>query len=227
MQSLRSLQRNPLALAAAACLCGLAIAGCDEYVRVTRDPDVHIARGETWAWRPDAPPPTPARNRDNRPVVSRDVVPRGDQMARNRDDEANNQIVRDRVKNSIAQTLNEKGLKQVSDPAAADFLVDYHFAVEHRNQTVQTVYPGGGYPGLVCGPFRCYEGWGWGPPEIGYEHIRFREGTIVFDMLQQSTKHLVYRAVGQKPVKRDTFTLTQDEINGLVRKLLKDLKARK
>jgi len=225
MLSLRSMPLKPALLVAAICICELMIAGCDEYVRVTRDRDVRIARGETWAWRPDAPPPPAARNRDNRPVVSRDVIPRPEQGPRESAYDANNQIVQDRVKNSIAQVLNEKGLKQISDPAAADFLIDYRFAVERRNQTVQTVYPGGGYPGLVCGPFRCYEAWGWGPPEIGYEHIRFREGTIVFDMLQQSTRHPVYRAIGQKPVQRDTFTLTQDAINGL-HKLLKDLKVR-
>ena len=208
------------------CLFGLALSGCDEYVRVTRDPDLRIARGETWAWRPDTPPTPATRERDNRPVVSRDTIPRPD-ATRARDNEANNQIVQDRVRNSISQALSEKGLRQISDPAAADFLIDYHFAVERRNQTVQTVYPGGGYPGLVCGPFRCYEGWGWGPPEIGYEHIRFREGTIVFDMLQHASKYLVYRAIGQKPVQRDMFSLTQNEINGLVHKLLKDLKPRK
>ena len=222
MLSLRIMPMKGALLATAACFFGLGLTGCDEYVRVTRDPDARIARGQTWAWRPDAPPPS-ARNRDNRQVVSRDTIPRPD-ATRARDNEANNQIVQDRVKNSISQALSEKGLKQVSDPAAADFLVDYHFAVERRNQTVQTVYPGGGYPGLVCGPFGCYESWGWGPTAIGYEHIRFREGMIVFDMLQQSTRHLVYRASGQKPVKRDTFTLTQDEINSLVHKLLKDLK---
>src|SRR4051794_1730619 len=226
MLPLRSKTMKSAAVTLAACLFGLALAGCDEYVHVTRDPDARIARGQTWAWRPDAPPPPPARNRDDRPVVSRDTVPRPD-AARARDDDPNNQIVQDRVKQSITQALSEKGLKQISDPAAADFLIDYHFAVEHRNQTVQTVYPGGGYPGLVCGPFGCYDRWGWGPPAIGYERIRFREGMIVFDMLQQSTKHLVYRAIGQKPVQRDTFTLTQNEINGLVHKLLKDLKPRK
>jgi hypothetical protein len=57
--------------------------------------------------------------------------------------------------------------------------------------------------------------------------VHFREGTIVFDLTQQSTKHLVYRAVGEKPVRRDTFSLTQDDINGLVNHLLKDLKTRK
>jgi Domain of unknown function (DUF4136) len=227
MLSLRVLPMKPTVIVVAACLLGLAATGCDEYVKVTRDPDIRIQRGETWAWRPDPPPAAgPARDRANgRPVLSRDVIPRREPVVR--DPEGNNQIVQDRVRNAIQQTLNAKGLEQVSDPAAADFLIDYHFAIERHNETVQTIYPDGGYPGLVCGPYRCWEGWGYGPPEIGYEHIRFRAGTIVFDMSQQSTKHLVYRAVGEKPVRRDTFSLTQDEINGLVSHLLKDLKTRK
>jgi uncharacterized protein DUF4136 len=212
-------------LVAGACLCGFLVAGCDERVQVTRDPDVRIAKLATWAWRPVAA----ASARDTRPVVSRDVVSR-DVVSRKdtvvRDANANNDIVRDRVKNAIQQTLMSKGLTQISDPAAADFLVDYHFAVQRHDQTVQTVYPGG-YPGVVCGPFGCWEGWGYGPPEVGYERIRFREGTIVFDFLQRSTKHLVYRAIGEKPVNRNAFSLTQDEINGLVHHLLKDLKTGK
>jgi hypothetical protein len=82
----------------------------------------------------------------------------------------------------------------------------------------------GAYPGLVCGPFRCWESWGYGPAYPGYENIHFREGTIVFDWVQQSTKHLAYRAVGEKPVRRDAFSLTQSDINDLVHHLLKDLK---
>jgi hypothetical protein len=221
MPSPHFLRMKPAMLVAAACLCGFTIAGCDDRVQVTRDPDVRIAKGATWSWRPAE---EPSGTRDTRPVVSRDVVSRRDTVTR--DTNANNDIVRDRVKNAIAQTLSSKGITQVSDPAAADFLVDYHFAVENHNATVQTVYPGG-YPGLVCGPYGCYQGWGWGPSAVGYERIRFRAGTIVFDFLQKSTKHLVYRAIGEKPVRRETFSLTQDEINGLVHHLLKDLKANK
>jgi hypothetical protein len=221
MPSLRLLKVQSLVLAVVACFCGFAIAGCNDHVQVTRDPDVPIARNATWAWRPAAPP---SKTRDTRALTSRDVISRGDTVTR--DTQANNELVRDRVKNAIAQTLGSKGLTQVSDPAAADFLVDYHFAVERHNATVETVYPGG-YPGLVCGPFGCWENWGWGPPEVGYEHIRFREGTIVFDLMQRSTNHLAYRAIGEKPVRRDTFTLTQDDINGLVHHLLKDLKTGK
>jgi hypothetical protein len=58
-------------------------------------------------------------------------------------------------------------------------------------------------------------------------HIRFREGTIVLDVVQSPTNHLIYRAVGEKPVRRDTFSFSQDEVNGLVHHLLKDLKPSK
>ena len=212
---------RPLLLATAAVWCGFLTVGCDDHVQITRDPDVRIAKHATWAWRPAA---APSSARDNRPVISRDVISRRETVVR--DKNGNNDIVRDRVRNAIQQTLTSKGLAQVSDPSEADFLVDYHFAVQRHNVTVQEVYPGG-YPGVVCGPFSCWQGWGWGPPEVGYEHIRFREGMIVFDFVQQPTKHLVYRAIGEKPVKRDTFSLTQDEINGLVNHLLKDLKTSK
>jgi hypothetical protein len=45
--------------------------------------------------------------------------------------------------------------------------------------------------------------------------------------VQNPANHLVYRAVGEKPVRRDTFSFTQDEVNGLVHHLLKDLKPSK
>jgi len=194
-----------------AILCGVILAGCDDYVQITRDPDVRIRKLATWAWRPAT---EQAKERDSRPIVSRDVISRRETVVR--DTSANNEAVRQRVKTAIEQNLASKGLTQISNPQAADFLVDYNFAVERRNATVPV-----SYPGLVCGPYGCWESGGWGP--VGYEHIRFREGTIVFDFVQQSTKHLVYRAVGEKHVNRDTFTLTQDDINGLVHHLLKDL----
>lgn len=212
--------RNSSLLTFAVLFCGLLLAGCDDYVQITRDPDVRIPKLATWAWRP-APEQTKARDsREARPVVSRDVISRGETAER--DTNADNEMVRQRVKTAIEKTLASKGLNQISDPGAADFLVDYHFAVERRNARVPVAY--GGYPGVVCGPYGCWDSWGWGPTVVGYEHIRFREGTIVFDFVQQSTKHLVYRAVGERRVHYNTFTLTQDDINGLVHHLLKDLR---
>ncbi|HEX4380603.1 MAG TPA: DUF4136 domain-containing protein [Candidatus Acidoferrum sp.] len=213
----------PLMLAAAAMFAFVAT-GCDDRVQITRDPDVKIRTGASWAWTPD---PQVVASRDNRRVLSRDNVGR-EQQPRDmvREDNPNNQIVQDKVRQAIQQSLMSKGLMQSSDPATADFLVDYHFAVDRRSETVQTVYPGA-YPGLVCGPYGCYRGWGYGPAAVGYERVHWRAGTIAFNFTQNPSKRLVYQAIGEKPVRRDTFSLTQDEINGLVNHLLKDLKTKK
>lgn len=194
---------------------GLLLAGCDDHITVIRDRDIAVMKGSTWAWKPMAPP----RDADRRPVVSRDVISRRETIAR--EPGANNDILRQRIRTAIEQTLSLKGLRQVSDAQAADFLVDYHVAVRRHEVTVERRYPGG-YPGLVCGPYGCWESWGWGPPEVSYENIRFREGTVVFDFVKRSSKRLAYRAIGQKPVDRDTFN--QDEISEFVHHILGKLK---
>jgi hypothetical protein len=61
---------------------------------------------------------------------------------------------------------------------------------------------------------------------VGYERVHWRAGTIAFNFMQNPSKRLVYQAIGEKPVRRDTFSLTQGEINDLVNHLLKDLKAK-
>ncbi len=211
---MKGMGRSPLR-AACVLIGGLLLAGCDDHITVIRDPDIPVPKGSTWAWKPTAP----AKDADRRPVVSRDVISRGETIAR--EPGAHSEIVRQRIRTAIEQTLSSKGLRQVSDPRDAEFLVDYQVAVRRRNVAVERVYPGG-YPGLVCGPYGCWESWGWGPPLVGYENIRFREGTVVFDLRKQSTKRLAYRAIGQKPVHRDTFN--QGEINEFVEHMLGKLK---
>jgi Domain of unknown function (DUF4136) len=215
--------RGPL-VAAGALACAVLLAGCDEYVHITRDRDAHIARHATWSWRPAR---EETSRRGSRPVTSRDVITRGERGETiTRDNDADSDVLRGKVKAAIERSMTEKGLKQVEDSEDADLLVDFHLAVRRRNMTVERVYPGA-YPGLVCGPFGCYGGWGYGPAAVGYENIRFREGTIVVDVLQNPSNHLIYRAVGEKPVRRDTFSFSQDEVNGLVHHLLRDLKPSK
>jgi hypothetical protein len=209
-----SIGKSPL-LAASILICGLFAAGCDDHIDVIRDPNIPVVKGSTWAWKSAASP----NDANRRPVVSRDVISRRETVAR--EPGVNNEIVRQRIRTAIEQTLSSKGLRQVDDPQGADFLVDYHVAVRRHNVTVEHVYPGG-YPGLVCGPYGCWESWGWGPTEVSYENVRFREGTVVFDFVKQSNKRLVYRAIGQKPVHRDTFN--QDEISEFVHHILGKLK---
>jgi hypothetical protein len=215
--------RVPL-FAAGALACAFLLAGCDEYVHVTRDRDAHIARHATWAWRPAK---EDTSRRGSRPVTSRDVITRGERGETiTPDNDADSEVLRGKVKAAVERNLVERGLKQVEDPQDAELLLDFHIAVRRRNMTVERVYPDA-YPGLMCGPFGCYRGWGYGPAAVGYENIRFREGTIVVDVLQNPSNHLIYRAVGEKPVRRDTFSFSQDDVNGLVHHLLKDLKPSK
>jgi hypothetical protein len=206
---------SPL-LAAAILVCGLGLAGCDERVEIIRDPDIPVLKHQTWAWRP-----APARKetRNERPVISRDVIGGRERVAAEADPA--NEIVRNELRTAIERQLTEKGLTQVSDPAAADFLVDYHYAMRGHNVTVERVYPGA-YPGLVCGPFGCYQGWGYGPSEVSYENVRFREGTFVFDLFKRDTRRPAYRAIGVEPPYRTT--ISHDQVNDMVHALLKGLK---
>jgi Domain of unknown function (DUF4136) len=207
--------RTPL-WATAMMLCGLLLAGCDEHVEIIRDPNIPVLKHQTWAWRP-AQARKEAKNEP--PVISRDVIGGRETVARENDPA--NEIVRQEIRTAIERQLTEKGLTQISDPAAADFLVDYHFATRRHNVRVERVYPGA-YPGPVCGPFGCWEGWGYGPPEVSYENVRFREGTFVFDFLRREPKRLAYRAIGQEPVHHATFS--NDQVNDMVHALLKGLK---
>jgi hypothetical protein len=205
----------------AAAACGLFLAGCDEHVRIIRDPEIPIAKHSTWAWRPmEARKEARNSSRNDRAVISRDVIGHSRETAVRENDPATD-IDRRQFQNEIERQFTERGLTQVSDPDAADFLVDYHFAAQRRNVTVEHVYPGA-YPGLVCGPFGCWEGWGYGPPEVGYENIRFREGTFVLVVVQNRTKRLAYRAIGQKPERKAQFS--HDDIHDMVYALLKDFK---
>jgi hypothetical protein len=208
-----SLRRN-LTLGAAVLGWGILLAGCDDRIEVIRNPEVVVRKGNTWAWRPVSQP----KEGDRRPVISRDVVRRGETVTR---ESSLSDATRQNIRTAIEQNLNAKGLRQVSDPSQADFLVEYHVAVKRHDVTVEHVYPGG-YPGLVCGPYGCWEGWGWGPPQVSFENVRFREGTVVFDMVQQTSHRLAIRVIGQKPVRRNTFN--PEEIHGFVHHIVGQLK---
>jgi hypothetical protein len=216
-----STSRTPLLLAAMFGA-GLFLAGCDEHVDVVRDHSVVIPRHATWAWRP-------AESHPKDEVISRDVISRdGRRETIARDSSFDNDTFRLEVRTDIEQTLASKGFHQVSDPHAADFLVDYHVGIRRHTRTVERVGYGGyggGYPGLVCGPFGCWESyqWGyWGPPEVRYENIHYREGTIVFDLVQQGTNKVAFRAVGRKQMNRNSFS--SDHVRDAVHRLLRDLK---
>lgn len=208
---------------------GLILSGCnDNNVEVIRDPAIRFSKGMTWAWRPKSEPEgaQPRRDPDGRPVVSRDVItpnaePQsapGQRLESNRD--WNTEANRDTLQRAIEKTLRSRGLVQVPDPYAADFWVDYHVAVKTQTATVQRVYPG--YPGVVCGPYGCWSGWGWGPPEVEFQNVRYHEGTFVIDVALRQPKKLAYRAISEKELNKRT--ISSDQAESAVKHLLKDLK---
>src|SRR5438445_6672300 len=108
--------RSPL-MAISILLGGLLLAGCDEHVEIIRNRDIPVLKHHTWAWRAA---PTRKEAKNERPVVSRDVIGSRETVATEADPA--NEMVRQELRTAIERQLTEKGLKQLSDPAAADFL---------------------------------------------------------------------------------------------------------
>ena len=207
---------------------GVFLSGCDDNnVEIIRDPDIRVAKGMTWAWRPvNEPEGGKIVPEGGRPTVSRDVIapepkPPQQRLESNRD--WNTEANRDTLKAAIAKNLQLKGLTQVPNPAIADFWVDYHVAVRTQNATVQRVYPG--YPGVACGPYGCWSGWGWGPPEVGFQNVRYHEGTFVIDVALREPKKLAYRAISQKGL-NNKHTITPYQADEAAKHLLKGLKTK-
>ena len=98
----------------------------------------------------------------------------------------------------------------MQDPATADFLVDYHVAVKTQRATVGTAYPG-------------WWGWGWGPPEVYYQNVRWQEGTFVLDLAVREPKKLAYRAISHKEL-NNKHTISPYQAQEAVNHLLKGLK---
>ena len=205
---------------------GLFLSGCNDNVEILRDPDIHIKKGMTWAWRPLNAPEV-AGTGDNRKVISRDTItpavpPQQPQQRLESNRDWNTEANRDTLKAAIAKSLKSKGLTQVPDPETADFWVDYHVAVKTQTATVQRVYPGG-YPGVACGPYGCWSGWGWGPPEVSFQNVRYHEGTFVIDLALRQPRKLAYRAISQKEL-NNKATITPYQADEAVGHLLKGLK---
>lgn len=209
---------------------GLFLSGCDDKVEILRDPDIHVAKGMTWAWRPVNEPEGGKRAAEgDKSVVSYDFItpephaqpaPR-QRLESNRD--WNTEANRDTLKAAIAKNLRSKGLMQVTDPAVANFWVDYHVAVKTQTATVGHVYPG--YPGVACGPYGCWSGWGWGPPEAAYQNVRYHEGTFVIDVALREPRKLAYRAISQKEL-NNKHTITPYQAEEAANHLLKGLKTK-
>ena len=110
---------------------------------------------------------------------------------------------------------------QVTDPATADFLVDYHVAVKTHTATVRVSRLS---RDRLAAPLAAGPDGAGDLLEFGFENIRFHEGTFVFDLALRNPKKLAYRAISQKELNNRTISPYQAE--HAVDHLLKDLKPR-
>ena len=106
----------------------------------------------------------------------------------------NNQISEKRITDEIAQTLTEKGWKQVEENP--DALVLLHGATE-KQQSLNTFYSGmGGYGGYG------YRGWGGGMG-MGTATTTTSEylvGTLVVDIFDAKSKALMFRGTASDEI---------------------------
>lgn len=119
-----------------------------------------------------------------------------------------------RIINAIRDELITKGLKEdMDDP---DLLVNATAIVTEEKQVTSTNYYNyGGY-------YRPYR---WGPTYVGgstvYSVTELREGSLVIDIIDASTKHLIWQGTGNKEI--DTgLKKPETEVPAAVAKILAD-----
>jgi uncharacterized protein DUF4136 len=105
----------------------------------------------------------------------------------------NNQISEKRVMGEVAETLTQKGWKQVD--ANADALVVVHGATQTK-RSVNTFYSGGGGWGGYG-----YRGWGaGGMGSATTTESEYQVGTLVVDIFNAQSKQLVFRGAAQDEI---------------------------
>lgn len=95
-----------------------------------------------------------------------------------------NPLVRSRIQNAIAMELEAKGYRQVFGPP--DFHVAYHARTQERLDLRSMP---------MSGPMRGPR-WGGAYAEL----YQYEEGTLIVDLVEAETQHLIWRGVGKGAV---------------------------
>lgn len=92
-------------------------------------------------------------------------------------------LVRSRIERATMSELRSRGLREAR-PRQADLIVLYRTAVHQEVRVVRTGY---------VGPRRWHYGWGWGTTHVH----RYREGSLVVDLVDRAERRLVWRGVAE------------------------------
>jgi hypothetical protein len=129
-----------------------------------------------------------------------------------------NPLVVQRAQDAITEELTRKGYRQVSDPNAADFTVD--FTIGSRERTDINSYPEP-YAGMGWG------GWGWGPGWWGDPYWgtqidvrQVREGTLSIDIFDARTHRPAWHGWAKKDLSSKDIEQSEQPIRAAVASVL-------
>lgn len=111
--------------------------------------------------------------------------------------ESSNPLIVQRAHDAIESALTREGYTLVSDPAVADFVVDFTIGSRERTDVRS-------YPMPYAGPWMPGGGHWWGAPYWGSElDVRqYREGTISVDIFDARTHRPVWHGWARKELTR-------------------------
>ncbi|MCU0634260.1 MAG: DUF4136 domain-containing protein [Gemmatimonadaceae bacterium] len=155
-----------------------ALGACANGVTVQRADGVVIPENATYAWAT--------------PSSQTSVAGQGDLLV-------GNDIVHARLQAEIDTVLARHGWRPAT-PDSSRFLVRYSIGRRMERSTYTTTnYGYGAVPVLRCGFRRCWSDWGWGvygAPLATTHAYSYPEGTLLVDIVERTSGHLVWRGIG-------------------------------
>ena len=109
-----------------------------------------------------------------------------------------NEVTADRLRALTEITLTNKGYQQLADASQADLLVAYTIVL--LSEAGETA------------------------PEFGVEASRFKQGTLVLDLIERESGRLIWRATSERRITGKD--VSQERLTGLLRQMTKSLPAR-
>lgn len=119
-------------------------------------------------------------------------------------------LVVQRAHDAIEASLQSKGYRLVSDPAAADFVVDFTIGAHERTDITS-------FPEPYRGPWFGRRAW-WGAPYWGnrIDVRQYQEGTLSIDMFDGKSKRPVWHGWARKELTRSDIERSDESIRKAV-----------
>ena len=131
------------------------------------------------------------------------------------------QLIQNRIKGSIASTLQAKGMRQVDNADDADVAVGWQLTTDQRSSfsTVST-----GWGGYGWGRGGWYGGSSMGMTTSRTTETRYEVGTLVIAMFDPKKEEMMFTATGSKTLSSGNLSPeeSQKRIDEAVAKILED-----